>query len=203
MIRVHARPEYPGFDREVRQKGLQFLKSCPTPNSNDFRKHNYWTTAVRELYAAYDHLCAYTTRELVHTGSVDHYKPKSKYPELAYEWSNYRLARQIVNNRKGETEDVIDPFVVGDGWFILDLPSCLIKPGNGISREIRKAVNATINILGLNRDDRLVEERCKLLVELADGEITLGYLERHYPFLSTEVRRQQVYESLKKIFART
>ena len=202
MIRVHAKPEPPEFNSRVRQRGLRFLNSYPNPNSSQFNRHNYWTAVLDELHAAYSRLCAYTTRELVQTGSVDHFKPKSKYPHLAYEWGNYRLARQAINARKGESEDVIDPFTVCEGWFILDMPSCLIKPGQGIEREIRTAVNATINALGLNRDERLVEERCRLLVYLADGNITLQYLEGHYPFIAAEVRRQKVYNSLKEIFSR-
>lgn len=202
MIRVHAKPEYPEFENQVRRRGQRFLSSCPNPNSEQFRKHNYWTAALDELHATYSRLCAYTTRELVQTGSVDHFKPKSKYPYLAYEWDNYRLARQAINARKGESEDVIDPFIVCEGWFTLDMPSCLIKPGRGIAKEIRKAVNATINTLGLNRDERLVDERHNLLLDLADGNITLKYLERHYPFISAEVRRQRVHSSLKEIFSR-
>ena len=202
MIRVQAKPEYPEFDNKVRQRGRKFLNSHPNPNSDQFRKHNYWTAALNELHAAYDRLCAYTTRELVQTGSVDHFRPKSKYPHLAYEWDNYRLARQAINARKGDSEDVIDPFKVCEGWFMLDMPSCLIKPGQGIAKKIRVAVNSTINVLGLNSDERLVEERCRLLVNLADGEITLNYLDNHYPFLSAEVRRQKVYDSLKQIFSR-
>ena len=202
MIRVQAKTEYPEFDRQVRRKGRRFLKSYPNPNSKQFRKHTYWNAALKELYAAYDHLCAYTTRELVQTGSVDHFRPKSKYPHLAYEWDNYRLARQTINSRKADSEDVIDPFEVCEGWFILDMPSCLIKPGQDIAQEIRDAVNTTIDVLGLNSDERLVEERCRLLVNLADGNITLKYLESHCPFLSTEVRRQQVHDSLKQIFSR-
>ena len=202
MIPVRAAPEYPEFDRQVRQRGRNFLVTCPNPKSTDFRNHNYWTRALDQLRAAYSNRCAYTTCRLVHTGSVDHFRPKSKYPSLAYEWSNYRLARQTINNRKGESEDVIDPFLVSEGWFTLDLPSCLIKPGVTISAEVRKAVNATINVLGLNRDDRLVEERCDLLISLADGEITLPHLERYYPFLSAEIRRQRVSHSLREIFAR-
>ena len=202
MIRVYAKPEYPEFDNQVRQRGQRFLSSCPNPSSNQFRNHNYWKAALDELRVAYDCLCAYTTRELVQTGSVDHFRPKSKYPYLAYEWDNYRLARQAINARKGDSEDVIDPFIVCEGWFILDMPSCLIKPGQGIAKEIRKAVNATINILGLNSDERLVDERCRLLVNLADGNITLQYLEGHCPFIAAEVRRQKVYDSLKEIFSR-
>ena len=202
MIRVQPRAEYPAFDTQVRQRGQRFLRGNPNPSSAEFRKHNYWSAALGHLYAAYDRMCAYTTRELVQTGSVDHYRPKSKFPYLAYEWDNYRLARQAINARKGESEEVLDPFQVREGWFTLELPSCLIKPGQGIAKDTRKAVNATINVLGLNRDERLAEERCRLLVSLADGHITLEYLDRHYPFLSLEVNRQGAYGSLKELFSR-
>ena len=202
MIRVQSKPEYPEFDRQVRKRGHRFLISCPSPTSSMFRNHNYWNKALDELHAAYNCLCAYTTRELVQEGSVDHFKPKTKYPYLAYEWDNYRLARQAINSRKGESESVIDPFVVREGWFILEMPSCLIKPGQNITKEIRKAVNATINVLRLNDDERLVNERCRLLLYLADGQITLNYLDSHFPFISVEVRRQRVQDSLKYIFSR-
>ncbi len=193
-------PEYPDFDREVRQRGNVFLKSCPNPNSKQFSRHNYWNKALKQLHAAYDGLCAYTSRELI-GGTVDHFKPKSKFPNLAYEWENYRLARQKINQRKGNTENVADPFKIRNGWFILDLPSCLIKPGNNVSAGVRKKVKETINILQLNHDDRLVDERRDLLVALADELITLEFLDKHYPFLSKEIRRQGVASSLKRIFS--
>ena len=203
MIPVQAKAEYPEFDRQVRQRGHNFLRRSPNPNSAEFRKHSYWSAALENLFVAYDRMCAYTTRELVKTGSVDHFRPKSKYPYLAYEWDNYRLARQAINTRKGDSEEVVDPFEVREGWFTLELPSCLIKPGTGLAKDTRKAVNATINVLGLNQDEKLVEERCRLLVSLADGHITLEYLDRHYPFLSLEVNRQGAYASLKEIFSRS
>ena len=201
MIRVTEKPEYAEFDAQVRQRGVRYLQRNPSPTSKQFGKHNYWTKSLNQLRGAYDRLCAYTTRELVDTGSVDHFVPKTKYPGLAYEWSNFRLTRQIINRRKGNSEDVIDPFDVCEEWFVLDIPSCLIRPGKGIARETRVAVNNTINILGLNRDERLVEERCRLLLDLADGDITLNFLDRHYPFLSAEVRRQQAFGSLRQLFA--
>lgn len=202
MMRVQAQPEYSNFDKQVRQRGQRFLKSCPRPTRKQFKGHHYWGAALDELRDAYNRLCAYTTRELVYTGSVDHFRPKSKYPHLAYEWDNYRFARTTINSRKGDSEDVIDPFNVRDGWFTLDMPSCLIKPGHDIAKNIQDAVKATIDVLRLNSDDRLVDERCRLLVSLADDEITLEYLDKHYPFLSAEVRRQQAYGSLRQIFAR-
>lgn len=202
MIPVTPQPEYPEFDARVRQPGLTFLKGNRNPSDKDFKKHNYWSRAAKNLHKVYRGCCAYTTLRLLDTGSVDHFRPKTKYPYLAYEWDNYRLARQKINARKGNREEIVDPFTVQIGWFVLDLPSCLILPGNGLKQDLRKKVNSTINILGLNDDDRLVQERCDLLVNLADGDITMNFLDQRYPFLSTEVKRQGVENRLKVIFAR-
>ena len=202
MIPVLLQPEYPDFDKEVRQPGLSFLRKNPNPSAKQFRRHNYWSKAAGNLHVAYSGLCAYTTLRLADMESVDHFLPKAKHPRLAYEWDNYRLARQKINGRKGDSEDVLDPFKVHTGWFVLDLPSCLVRHGDGISPKIEKEVDSTIDILKLNVDDRLVQERCDWLVSLADGEITIDFLDRHYPFLSSEIRRQGIMDRLKVIFAR-
>lgn len=200
MIPVTPRPEYQEFDSQVREPGSRFLRGNPHPSSKEFRKHNYWTRAAKNLHALYLSLCAYTATYLVDTGSVDHFRPKTKYPYLAYEWDNYRLARGKINTRKGDTEDVVDPFKVKSGWFVLDFPSCLIRPGDGLDKETKKSVNATINILQLNNDDGLVQERCDLLVDLARGDITMNFLDRRYPFLAIEVRRQRIEQRLSQVF---
>ena len=202
MIPVTLQPEYPEFDAQVRQPGLKFLSKNPNPSAKGFKQHNYWSRAASNLHSAYSGLCAYTTMHLADTSSVDHFLPKKKYPYLAYEWDNYRLARQRINTQKGNTEEILDPFKIKIGWFVLDLPSCLIRPGDEIDPKIKKRVDSTINILRLNADDRLVQERCNWLVDLADGEITINFLDRHYPFLSTEVRRQGIKDNLKVIFGR-
>ena len=139
---------------------------------------------------------------LMGDGSVDHYQPKSKYPYLAYEWKNYRYTSPKINSRKGDTEDVMDPFVVETGWFVLGLPDCLVRPGEALDDKLRERIEATIEVLELNDDDRLVQERCNLLVELADGDVTMAFLDRRYPFLSMEVRRQGVEGKLSGIFLR-
>lgn len=201
MIPVQRKQEYLEFDEQVRKKGARFLASCPRPSSKQFDAHSYWTSAKDELLVAYNRLCAYTSRELLYDATIDHFKPKSKYPTLAYEWSNFRLARHIINNRKGNSEDVIDPFKVHSGWFILRLSGCVIKAGPDLTEEVNRAVDATISILQLNHE-RLVEERQKILEDLAYGIIDLDHLDVHYPFLSMEVKRQNALESLGEIFAR-
>ena len=202
MIPVHPAPEYPNFDKDVRQRGNAILQSCPNPNSAQFSKHNYWNRARDQLHAAYSGFCAYTTRYLIYPESIDHFRPKSKYPHLAYEWTNYRLARQIVNSHKRNSTNVLDPFLVQPGWFTLQLPSCLIKSAPHLPRSLRSKVNATINTLRLNDDDRLVDERWQYLVDLADGDINMRHLQRQYPFLAQQVTAQGVQGSLKQILSR-
>ncbi len=201
MIRVLARAEYPGFDAEVRQPGAAFLLQSPAPNSKEFSKKNFWSRAAKELHVAYGGVCAYTAMYLPEQGSVDHFLPKNTHPHLAYEWSNYRLASGRVNNAKSNQADILDPFILQDDWFFLDLPSCMLKANPGLEKPLRSQINNTINGLKLNSDDYYAQERCNILIEYAKGEISLRFLERRYPFLAKEVTRQALdQDALRSIF---
>lgn len=193
MIRVWEKREYRGFDAEVRKPGQRFLATNPCPSSREFRNRDYWRRAKKELHRAYVR-CAYTSLRLVGSngGSVDHFLPKSRYPSLAYEWRNYRLARQRLNNHKGDSEQVVDPFRVRSGWFVLSLPSCLIIPGADLDKETSQEVDTTIEVLKLNSDDNLPEERCNWLADWAAGNVSFPHLQNHYPFLAHEITRQKI-----------
>lgn len=201
LIRVAPKPEYPGFNAEVRQPGAAFLSICPASNSKEFGKKNFWSKAAKELHAAYGGICAYTAVYLPEQGSVDHYNPKTTHPQLAYEWSNYRLASGRVNNAKGNQADVLDPFLVESDWFFLDLPSCMLRPNPALDKPVRSQVARTIHGLKLNHDDFYAQERCNILIEYAKGEIALGFLGRRYPFLAKELDRQNLDQAaLRTIF---
>lgn len=199
MIPVQPKREYRRFDAEVRVPGRRFLATNPDPSASDFRGHSYWRKASRELHAAYLR-CAYTSRRIIgNDGSVDHFLPKVKYPQLAYEWDNYRLALPRLNQNKADHEDIVDPFEAKSGWFVLLCPSCLIVPGDGLDTSTRAMVDRTINILKLNSDD-LAQERCEWLVDLANKDISFRHLKKHYPFLAAEVVRQGIEGQLKMLF---
>ena len=203
MIPVRRRPEYREFDIEVRRPGLQFLEENPRPNSRAFAGHNYWTRARAELSRAYKGLCAYTSLHIVDVDeeSVDHFHPKSRFPNLAYEWGNYRLARRKVNNYKGDKTGIMDPFHVNQSSFILEFPSCLVRSGSNLNKQTKSKVERSIKILRLNDDDGLVQERCNYMTRLLSGKITLGQLGRYYPFLSIEIQRQGLnIQTLRQMF---
>lgn len=134
-------------------------------------------------------------------GSVDHFHPKNVRPDLAYEWSNYRLASGRVNTAKGSQIDILDPFTLNDDWFYLDLPSCMLKPNPELEKPLRSRINSTITGLKLNQDDYYVQERCNILIAHARGEISFNFLVRRYPFLAKELKRQGFDQAtLCKIF---
>jgi hypothetical protein len=72
---------------------------------------------------------------------------------LAFEWSNFRLARALMNSRKNKFEDVLDPFEVENGWFFVNQLNGSIRPASGIPNDVTKQVKDTIDRLGLDHPD--------------------------------------------------
>ncbi len=127
---------------------------------------------------------------------MDHFEPKSIDPEMAYEWKNFRLAQKRINSNKGDSKEVLDPFHIQEGWFILDFDSFYVKPNFGLRTEVERNVLNTIEILKLN-SDTFVHLRKTVLSEYSTGDFTMNFLERRYPFLALELKRQGLVESFK------
>ncbi len=200
MIPISPQPEPPNFNGSVREPGLAFLKHNPNPTSKEFSKHNYWKRISQELHNAYQRICAYTCFFIVDGGTVDHFLPKTTNPKLAYEWSNYRLSSPRVNNHKANEMDIVDPFNMDLGLFIIDFPSCLVKVNSGFSSELQEKAKKTITILRLNDDDHFVQTRCQMMLDYANNEVTIDFLRRRYPFLASEIIRQGIQVRAGEIF---
>ncbi|MDQ7831869.1 MAG: hypothetical protein RDU30_09055 [Desulfovibrionaceae bacterium] len=196
MIPVDAQPEPASFDAKVRQKGLAYLKrkgfdpgSVP-PHSP--KLHPYWRDCLDELHQSYNGICAYLCVYIVKvTGgcSVDHFVAKSKQPDLAYEWGNYRLACSRMNSRKREYDDVLDPFTVGKDWFHIELVSGRIYPNPELKNRQRLAVQKTIDRLGLD-DAGNREMRAGHYQGYCENKYTSEYLQEQSPFVWQEAHRQ-------------
>jgi hypothetical protein len=194
MIHIDRQPEPPEFDFQVRQPGLQFLKVCPNPAGEKWKGKDFWKKINADLYGAYNGVCAYTGEWFARTTSitsVDHFLPKSKAPHLAYEWGNYRLTTQKTNNNKADYI-VIDPFDVQAGWFILEIPSCLIISGENLSAEIKAQIEFTIDKLKLNLDEDYVERRYETICDYVRNDISFSFLKRHFPFIAIELERKNL-----------
>jgi hypothetical protein len=200
LIPVALQPEPAGFHANVRVPGQRFLATHPHPSNKDFKGNTYWKWAANELHAAYRGICAYTCFYHVPSGTIDHFLPKSAHPNLAYEWNNFRLASHRANSYKGQSMDVLDPFIIQPNWFALDVPSCLMIPGAGLGEPITSQVQRTIDVLHLNSDDTFVQERCDVMLAYANGDVSLDFLHRRFPFLAAEIVRQGIQHTASAIF---
>lgn len=202
MIPIQEQPEPSDFSENVKNLGVAFLKEVTRPVK--WNKREYWQKALPALYQAYSGICAYSAHWIPNdTGvaTVDHFIPKSITPRLAYEWSNFRLASLKMNSRKGNHQDVLDPFKLKPNWFILDFPSLLIKSNPTLSIALKEQIHATIKRLKLNDDDTCVRSRKDWLLPFCKKECSFEFLKGHAPFIAYELQRQGLVDKISSIMA--
>jgi hypothetical protein len=184
-------PEPNDFDTKVRRRGAAYLRRVPRPTAEQFKKNSFWKEALPQLKTAYRSICAYSCCWVPSSCSVDHFHPKTTHPQLAYEWSNYRLADARINNNKGNSADVLDPFHIQEGWFVLDVATLFVKPEPTLNPPVFTAVDRTITILRLNDED-WVRSRFEIFTLYRNGDCSIGFLRQHYPFMAVEMTRQGI-----------
>ena len=192
MIPVKPQPEPENFDERVRIPGNQFLAEVPTPTTKLWGGKEYWRRVLPDMRKAYKSICAYCAHWIPHsTGnhSIDHFVPRVREPDLAYEWSNFRYVAARFNSRKG-TRVILDPFTLLPNWFMIDFASLFIKPNPDLLVTQKKAVQETIDYLKLNDDDDLIAEREAWVRSYRNGEIPFSFLQKRYPFIAYEIKRQ-------------
>lgn len=199
MIPVTPQPEPNNFDATVRRPGILFLQENQNPSSKQFDSHSYWIRSTSDMCTAYENICAYSGCRIHTDATIDHFSPKSKHPMLAYEWSNYRLCMNKLNQRKSQDEKVLDPFKIQSGWFKIDFPSCLVVASDSLEAEIKTSVEYTIAKLKLN-DNSMVEFRYEIVNQYVTNSCTLEFLLRVYPFVASEIRRQEILIPLRDLF---
>lgn len=198
MIKVAYKTEPVCFNKLVRQPGLAWAKkngidlTKPLPPKTTLK--DYWTADIfkEEMHVCYNNICAYLGIRLENaTGgsTVDHYFPKKKYPCLAYEWINYRLADSNVNSRKGDYEDVLDPFFVESDWFRMDFFIGHIYPNPSLSKKLMTNIQNTIDRLKLD-NEALRKRRIRYYDEYINRDISASKFRRDAPFVWFEADRQ-------------
>lgn len=199
MLPVKLQPQPPNFEVRVGKPGRDFIAATPAPTARQWANHDYWTRTLPELHALYGEICAYSCHWIPAVGgrSVEHFKPKDKHPADAYDWANYRLVFQLLNGCKGTSEDVVDPFDVQPGWFVIKFPSLLVALGDGLDEPLSVLLQTTIVKLRLNDNDKCLKDRQSWLKEYCLGRASLEGLEGKAPFLASEIRRQGLSEAIK------
>ncbi len=202
MIPVQEQPQPKEFEQKVRSKGLAFLKKVPNPQT--WSNHEYWRNSLEDLHEAYNQVCAYSAQWIPWiegSPTVDHFIPKSVKPELAYEWSNFRLSCLKMNARKRDFDDILDPFQIQAEWFVLDFPSLLIKPNPNLDTSIKNKIRSTIKRLKLNDDDACVRSRQRWLIPYCKKQYPFEFLKEKAPFIAYELERQNLVDTISLIMS--
>lgn len=138
-----------------------------------------WREFFNEIRVCFAGCCGYC--EDLCNGEVDHFRPKSKFPELVYEWNNWVFSCHDCNLNKWEhwpASGFLDPCCkdsfcgTTQSCFIYDLETGEVLPYPGLSTANRKRAKETIRLLNLNSSFRLRKRldhirRLDSLVDLA------------------------------------
>ena len=199
-------PVDPNFNELVRKPGQAFLLTTPHPKSAQWKHHDYWRRIAPELRRRYNGICAYSCyyiHEVTGDDTIEHFRPKTPSPTLAYEWTNYRYVCGKLNTWKRTDETVLDPFNIEDGWFYIEFPTLLVKPTHGLDVSLTALIKNTIIQLHLNDDDPCIRCRQRIIEDFCGGYITFDYLKRHAPFLGGEIERQSLLATICDIMSMT
>lgn len=204
MIQVPQLPAPANFDARVKVPGEAFLGTTPDPTNRDFRNKNYWGRVHQEMYDSYDGICSYsaswmpraTNQPLTTHSTIDHFIPRTDWPSGAYEWSNFRMARRDINENKGESLEIVDPFHIQNDWFEIDFMTCRIKATTAAHEVVRPRIARTLQVLRLN-EYPIIDQRVGIIGDFAHDRVDLPTIQRLFPFIAREIIRQNVVQTLK------
>lgn len=129
-------------------------------------KVKYNTESVRNaLYEMYGDFCCYCEGRITVTGykRIEHMKPRSKFPELCYDWTNMHTSCEVCNKNKGELWDEDNPIinpVIDEPKEHLQFEKSFIIPKNNSLRG-----KTTIEHVKLNRKE-LEAARSRILYKV-------------------------------------
>jgi uncharacterized protein (TIGR02646 family) len=140
---------------------VEHYRNGTGPRPGDSR----WRDFRNDLGEVFFGLCGYCER--ASPGEVDHFRPKSKFPELVYEWSNWVFACHTCNSAKREkwpSGGYVDPCARSrsarpDNFFVFDTGTGAIKPKVGLSPARRKKAMQMRDDLNLNAPHHLKNRR--------------------------------------------
>ena len=168
-------------DRGPEPSGLGEIREHYTPTWIEFYtnevgtgpKDSRWRDFREDLGQRFLMHCGYC--EFTCRGEVDHFRPKSRFPELVYDWSNWIFACHDCNQAKGNkwpVDGYVDPCsaTASDGpeiYFTFDTESGEIVPSKGLDPDHFDKAKTMIEDLNLN-DLHHLEKRGALLSKMAE-----------------------------------
>ena len=99
----------PRLDNKIKLYTKPKVERQSWGSDTDFYRQSAWIK-LRNAFREQNPLCVECLKEnnvvsiIGNNGVVDHIKPRSKYPELEYEWSNLQSLCHVHHNKKSAKE---------------------------------------------------------------------------------------------------
>lgn len=116
-----------------------------------------WREFSEELGGVFNYICGYCEKLCI--GEVDHFRPKTLFPQYVYVWNNWIYACNDCNKFKGvkwPSKGFIDPCSIdsfceeSQCCVIFELSTGEVLPHPGLSKDNISKVKNTIHFLRLN-----------------------------------------------------
>ena len=128
--------------------------------SSDKKSAREWLLPqLRAMTAGHCSFCDAFPLEGQANEPIEHFRPKSKFLSLAYEWGNLYYCCEKCQSSKGEqwSDDLLAPDVAGycwSDWFEFDYTTGHVRPNAFADAHSQNRTNVTIRLYGLGSRER-------------------------------------------------
>ena len=163
MHLVDRGPEPAGLEQERHRYTGGWIRYAAGLRGTKPPNDSAWRQFHPELQHVFKRLCGYC--EEITRGEVDHFRPKKRFPELTYVWSNWVFACHSCNlTKRGKwpASGYVDPCAKSQGvhpesHFEFDTSTGKMYPKTGLSPACTRMAEDTKKDLGLNDPYHLVK----------------------------------------------
>ncbi len=176
-----------GYAQQFTQGWIDYFQNRIGDRPSDF----LWSVFRPTLGSRSNNICWYCERQCdAETGgrapTVDHFQPISRFPQLAYAWSNWVFSCRRCNEEYKKDNwphlGYVDPAAVEiaerpDRYFDYDVATGEIIPKTGLARDARQRAQQTIRDLGLDKLD-VMYDRFVLMNIFIEELLSLAPMDR-------------------------
>lgn len=187
-----------GIDDPVRRTGFKTYAPEVLPKNRkgcDFKA--IWGKSKKALAGMSHQKCAYCESPInaERSAAVEHYKPKSLFPSLAYDWNNYFLGCGGCNGAKS------DRWPAGQGAYVRpdqDDPSALfVFLEDGSIDAIQAGGDAELTIIDLDMKRQWLNDERAKIIHLALADLKAVLAKPEIPVEICELLARQAYQRLQ------
>ena len=168
--------------------GLAGIRGTYTPRWIEYYRNGFgdrptdsrWRDFIDDLNQAFGGVCGYC--EEYDEGEVDHFRPKSRFPDLVYEWSNWIFACHNCNQAKGDkwpADGYVDPCTESESsrpenYFTFNMRNGAIVPLRDLDTGTFENAQRMITDLKLNDMHHIVGRLARLKILEAGIPVSPG-----------------------------